>query len=347
MKNKIIAIGIIVVSISIFGSCKKDEMPVLTPPSTGGDTTLNLIAGSESGANAANSAFVDFSTNQITLSERASWDVAFYCGNDFRVTLNYKTAALTVALNKNDLTTVNAADTVGLALDLSYSTTDFAMVDSFSDNLAYTKIAINNVLAENKVHIIQRGKGGGIAARPWYKIRVLKNGAGGYTLQYARITETTFRTLDITKDAEYNFKFISFDNGIVLSEPKKDDWDIQYSSALYKFPMGSEEIPFFFSDIVLINYLAGVQAAEVLNTQFTYENISKANAQSLTYNSSKWAISDKWRTSTSGAMAGVKTDRFYVVKDQIGNYYKLKFISFHNSEGGVRGKPKIAYQLIN
>ncbi len=241
---------------------------------------------------------------------------------------------------------VTATDTVGMSLSLSYSSSDFAMVDSFSGNLAYTKIPVLNIPADNKVYIIQRGTGAGIAAKPWYKIRVLKNGATGYTLQYARITETTFKTMDIVKDNEYNFKFVSFDNGLVLSEPKKDDWDIQYSAAVYKFPMGPEEIPYIFSDLVLINYLGGVQAAQVLNTQFNYNTITLAEAQTLTFSGDRWAIADKWRTSTSSPSAGVKTDRFYVVKDQIDNYYKLKFISFHNTEGGTRGKPKLEYALI-
>ncbi len=41
----------------------------------------------------------------------------------------------------------------------------------------------------------------------------------------------------------------------------------------------------------------------------------------------------------------MKTDRFYVIKDAAGNVYKLRFISFHASDGGVRGYPKIEYKL--
>lgn len=346
MNNKIRAITSVLLIVVLLTACERDQMPPLIPPSTGGDTSFNLIASTESGAYAANSAFIDFSTDKITTSLRAGWDLAFYCGEDFRVGLNYKTAALTKMLNKNNLADVNLADTVGMPLALSYSTSDFALLDSFSGNLAYSKIPVLNVSTDNKVYIVQRGTGAGIAARPWYKIRVLKNGNTGYTLQYARITETTFKTIDIVKDNEYNFKFVSFDNGLVFSEPKKDDWDIQYSAAVYKFPMGPEEIPYIFSDLVMINYLGGVKAAQVLNTQFNYSTISLADAQTLTYSNDRWAIADKWRTSTSSPSAGVKTDRFYVVKDQIDNYYKLKFISFHNTEGGTRGKPKFEYELI-
>ncbi|MFN3381839.1 MAG: HmuY family protein [Runella zeae] len=42
----------------------------------------------------------------------------------------------------------------------------------------------------------------------------------------------------------------------------------------------------------------------------------------------------------------MKTDRFYIIKDPNGNYYKLKFISFHPSEGGTRGRPIIDYKLV-
>jgi len=339
-----ISAGLALLTIS---SCKKDEVIPVIPPSDGKEVTLNLLAGSEAtGDKALNSAFIDFSSDEITISGRADWDLAFYSGSDFRVTLNYKTAALTTAINKNDLTQVTGADTIGLPLSLTYSAADFAKIDSITGDLAYTRIPVNATASDNKVYIIQRGTGAGITARPWYKVRVLRNGQGGYTLQYARITETTFKTIEITKDAQYNFQFVSFDNGIVSVEPKKADWDIQYTAAFDKYPFGDGFIPYFFSDFVLINYLGGTQVSEVLTADHPYTAITLTDATSLTYSGNRLAIADKWRTLTSVASPSVLADRFYVIKDVAGNYYKLKFISFHDKEGGTRGKPEIEYKLI-
>jgi hypothetical protein len=45
--------------------------------------------------------------------------------------------------------------------------------------------------------------------------------------------------------------------------------------------------------------------------------------------------------------AGVKTDRFYVLKDSYGNYYKLRFTKFGTgTDGTERGRPEIEYALL-
>ncbi|MEQ8413220.1 MAG: HmuY family protein [Imperialibacter sp.] len=41
---------------------------------------------------------------------------------------------------------------------------------------------------------------------------------------------------------------------------------------------------------------------------------------------------------------GVYEDRFYIIKDASGNYYKLKFTALMQT--GERGKPQIASELL-
>src|SRR5690606_25113376 len=53
--------------------------------SEGTEIQLNGIAGEEPGSSAANSVFLDLSTNIQTPALRASWDLGFYGGADFRV----------------------------------------------------------------------------------------------------------------------------------------------------------------------------------------------------------------------------------------------------------------------
>jgi hypothetical protein len=201
--------------------------------------------------------------------------------------------------------------------------------------------------ADNKVYIVNRGAAGTLAPaanRGWQKIRVIRNGTG-YTLQYAKINETTFKSITVTKDATFNFKHVSFVNGAVNVEPEKTAWDIEWTLATYK---ANALLPYTYSDFVIINFLGGVTAAEVLTSTVSYAAFAEANLTGVTFLGTRDAIGSNWRVTSpaAGSVAGVKTDRFYVVKDPAGNVYKLKFVSFTNTDSGVRGKPVIEYKLV-
>jgi hypothetical protein len=352
-KKIVIAAGFVTMLIS----CKKDQDPIIViPPSTGAQVQFNGLIGSEPGSAAGNSVFLDLSANKTTAVARNSWDLGFYSGSDFRVVLNNTTSAGAKLLSKNDLLTVGASDTIGLTL----STDQFnplpeqlVYFDDISGNLAGTVIpAISSTDAANNVVIINRGTGGSIAARPWIKLRVLRNANGGYTVQYARITETSFRTLQVPKDPAFHFKFVSFDNGLVDVQPEKDKWDIEWGYSVYQTNFGAGLVPYNFSDLIQVNHLAGVKVkekiyADAATASAAYTAFNKDSVSNTTFVLGRWTIGSSWRTAspTPGA-SGVKKDRFYVIQDAAGNVYKFKCMSFHADEGGVRGKPEFKYELI-
>ncbi|WP_338874476.1 HmuY family protein [Spirosoma sp. SC4-14] len=308
--------------------------------------TALTLDGGPGGSSAINSVFVDLSNNAATSVKRSGWDLGFYSGDDFRVMLNNTTGATAIALNKTDLTQVTATDTTGLALTLGFDPSGLKLVDDVSGDITKTVIpAISATDADNKVYIINRGTGGSTPAKGWIKIRVLRNGTTGYTLQYAGVQETTFKTVSISKDAAYNFKYVSFDSGALVDvEPAKTRWDIEWTGAIYKTSDGTNDIPYYFADQVYINSLAGVTAAEILTSTVSYEAYAESNIATTAFSSDKHVIGANWRATTG--TVGVKTDRFYVIKDAAGNFYKLRFISFASQDGGERGKPTLEFKLV-
>jgi hypothetical protein len=325
----------------VLASCSKDDKITIPPPSDGKTETLNGGAG---GANAANSVFLDLSTDKQDSAKRTAWDLGFYTGTDFRVIINNTTAATAKALNKTDLALVTVADTTGFAdaLALGQGAGTFSIIDDVEGDLTKTVIPVVSATeADNKIYILKPSNGMVAAARDWYKIRIIRNGAN-YKLQYAKLSETTVKTIDIPKDASYNFKYVSLEtNALVNVEPVKANWDIVWTVTTYK---ASPTIPYPYSDYVYINYLGGVQAAEVLTSTVSFDAYAEANIAGTTFSGNKVVIGGNWRNTQPPI--GVKTDRFYVIKDAAGNVYKLRFISFHASDGGVRGYPKIEYKLV-
>lgn len=347
MKNKILFVAFF--SVVFAFSCKKTaDIVVVVPPPT--DGKIMSLSGGSGGGNAANTVFVDMSNARQDSVKRASWDLAFYTGSEFRVLLNQTTGAGAKVTNKTDLAQVTATDTIGLTLStnlLDPQPTDLAYFDDLSGNISQTVIpVISAVDSDNKVIILNRGAAGGIPPRPWIKLRVLRNSNGGYTLHFARITETVIRTVNIPKDAEFNFKFVSLDNmgSLVSVEPEKTSWDFEWTYSIFKTNFGFGDVPYNFADLVAINTLAGVQAAQVMTSTVSYANYGESNVATTTFTSNRWVIGSGWRVTTG--TVGVRTDRFYVIKDPLGNVYKLRFLSFHPSDGGVRGYPVVEYKLV-
>ncbi|WP_083927753.1 HmuY family protein [Niabella aurantiaca] len=354
MLQKAMAVACMILAIA---SCKKDKDPVIIiPPSSG--STLQLDGGT-GGAAAINAVFVDFSADKQTPVLRDSWDLGFYCGSDFKVTINLTNGAAAVAVNKTDINTVTAADfdrdTLRVGLDGMSVVGSFAVIDDTREPNILNKTVIAAVSAndaDNKVYILNR-KGGDASAADanLYKIRILRKG-NGYTLQYAKLAETTFKTLEIDKETDFNFRFASLVSGTIVNvEPAKANWDLVWSWSMYY----TGPFPYAFSDFVAINNIGGAAAFERVYASDeaaadAYAKFNKDSAAQYTFSSRRDAIGTTWRrTAAPGATlpAGVYKTKFYVVRDGSGNLYKLKFLSFTSEDGGTRGKPQIEYTLIH
>lgn len=306
-------------------------------------STLTIDGG---GTAYPNKVFIDLSANRQTPVLRTNWDLGFYSGdaNDFKVILNSSTGMMVKQISKNDLTQVTAADTTGFSTEVAYSSFSpapgqLAYVDYPDGDLNKTAIGlIAATPADNKVFIVNRGSGVGTPApaRGWKKIRILRNASGGYTLQHADIASATFSSIEIPKDNNYFFKYISFENGIVPVEPEKKKWDIVWTYGGYVFNFGGE-VPYLFQDLVFQN--RNVQVAKVLGTTKSYDDFVQADIAGLSFSSSQMTIGSDWRITQP---VSVK-DQYYIVKDGDNNYYKLKFTAVIN---GSRGYPSIAYELV-
>ncbi|MEQ8808296.1 MAG: HmuY family protein, partial [Imperialibacter sp.] len=278
-----------------------------------------------------------------------------YSGADFKVILNSSVTMFAQALEKTDLAEVTASDTIGFAAAMSinaFSTAAFGWIDDPSGDLDKTAIAeISATADENVVYIINRGEAPAAAAgavgesRGWKKIKITQT-AEGYLLQYADMSATTFEEIEIDKVEGQQFVYAHFEDGVVDVEPAKDKWDIAWTGFMNSTNFGSGLIPYYFQDIVLQN-IAGVETAMVLTASKSYESFGSGDIASLEFSESQAVIGSTWRVTggPGGSQPAVHEDRFYIIKDASGNYYKLKFTAL--MQGGERGKPQIAYELLD
>lgn len=314
------------------------------------------------GASYPNKVFIDLSANRQTAMARTGWDLGFAAGNEFRVILNSSNGMMAIATDKNSMAAVTAADTAGLSTRLSLSAVFAAInldpvpdwipnaitwIDDPSGDLTKTALAeISATDADNKVYIVNLGSGPGTPAPDlgWKKIRVLRK-AAGYTLQHADIGATTFSEVTVSKDNKFNFQYVDFEKGSVQVEPQKDKWDISWTAFTNSTNLGTGLVPYYFQDIILQN-TNQVQTVQILTSVISYETFSESNLAALDFGAqSQVKIGANWRSGGGpGSGPAIRTDRFYIIKDQAGNVYKLRFTALTSE--GERGKPKYEYSLV-
>ena len=314
--------------------------------------TASSIVGDGGGATYGNKVFFDLSTNTQTSVPRTKWDLGFYSGaGDFHVVLNSSTAMMAKQVAKNDLNAVTEADTLGFSADVVFNqaaptTTSLGYIDYPDGDLTKTAIAaVSDIATDNKVYIINRGKGIGSPApdRGWKKVRIIKNATGGYTLQHADISASSFTSVDIPKDDAYAFKYISFENGVVEVEPVKGKWDFAWTYFSNVTDFGGGEVPYTFQDVIVQS--SNTAAAKVLTSVKAYEAFAEADIAGLTFLTTQNVIGADWRSGGGPSTApAVRADRFYIIKDADNNYYKVRFTAM--TQNGERGYPAFEYALV-
>ncbi|MFT3795377.1 HmuY family protein [Flavobacterium sp.] len=323
-------------------------------PSLG--TTLEPEIG---GPNQGDQVFVDLSTEITTKARRDSWDLGFYSGDQFRVTINGSIYMAARNLNVTNIDAVNQASVQAFQNQVTIGTFDPEnenYIDAPTGLIEETAIdAISENNDDNKVYLVNLGYKVGTTTPPqgsvavtgdprgWKKIRILRSG-DNYILQYANLNSTTHTEVVIPKSPNYNFTFFSFTTqNIVSVEPQKTNWDLSFT-VFTNVILGAGS--YGYSDFVLNNLKAGVKAYRVNianpGNSDEFDDFKLRDVNPNNFANDQRVIGADWRDVFSGTAFA---DRFYVLKDLDGNHYKIRMLGFL-SENGVRGYPKFEYKLI-
>ena len=213
-----------------------------------------------------NQVFVDLSSQKQTKVKKDSWNLGFYNGEEFRVTLN---GAIYMRAAKSTFTDINAVSES--KTDIIELKKNIKLIDRATGDITETAIdEISENDEENKVYLLEitgatprpgsETKGGGLK-----KIRILRKG-NDYELRYADINDTTFKSVTISKNTDYNFTCFSFDEGkVVTVAPEKEKWDLKFT--VFTNQIGKDgRYPYSFADFVVTNLKGGAISYKVRRT---------------------------------------------------------------------------------
>ena len=307
------------------------------------------------GPNEPNQVYVDLSSNKETVVRRDVWDLGFYGGEEFRVTINGSLYMAVSALTNTDINSVNSLSIAALQPLVAVGTFDpenKVYVDGPNGNILETAISeISEDDFKNPVYLLNLGveigttqpNTGSVAiageSRGWKKIRILRDG-NGYILQYADLDATTYNEISISKDADFNFSFFSFKtNKIVNVEPPKLQWDISFTVFTNIIAQAGS---YGFSDFSLHNRKGGVTSYSLVDNTISYKNFTATNVNETLFQESQIVIGSSWRNVFDRT---VNSNIYYVLKDANNNYFKIRFLDLTN-ENGERGFPRFEYTLL-
>ena len=198
-----------------------------------------------------------------------------------------------------------------------------------------------NPVYPKKVYIIDLGSDNNGTPYGFRKITFDAFENDRYSIHFSNLDGSDNNTFQISTDPDRSFTLFSFSNGgsIVPVQPINSEWDLcftQYSTIL--FDDNNVATPYLVRGV----YLNMAGTTTVHDTINSFYDITAADVNKYTFSSSQDEIGYGWKDFKDDSYK-INPDIFYIIKDQKGEYYKLKFAGYYN-KSGQKGFP--SFQCI-
>lgn len=226
---------------------------------------------------------------------------------------------------------------------------DTMIYDDSNGNLKNTAIGnwadftnTDNPVFPKKVYIIDLGSDNNGDLYGFKKVVFDHFANDTYFIHFSNLDGSDEHDFQVGTDPKRTYTLFSFKNGgsIASVQPVNSDWDLcftQYSTILYDD--NNVATPYLVRGVYL-NPEGTTAASDTINS---FYNMTPGDVDNYTLSSSQDAIGYLWKDYKNDSYK-INPDIFYVIKDQRGEYYKLKFAGYYN-KSGARGYP--SFQINN
>ena len=308
----------------VLQGCIREEAPVL--PHAAGDVVSRSIALS---SDYRSQVFYNLEKDSsISRNLKTDWDVSFDVSDTegSKIYLNqakYMFAWKTDKTNLEDL-----KDTVGFGKNRAWDA---------SNNTDTLGIGLTKGV--NNAYWIDRGLNEFGDPLEFIRFKIISVSKDRYTFQIFRLGAKTPEQYDIQRDTNYNRVYFSFEtNRAVKVEPKKTDWDLEFTQYMYTFR--DPYTPYLVVGVLLNPH----NTQGVADSSLTFEKIDRNVAQSLKLMPKIDVIGYNWKEYT-GNIFRIQLRYNYIIQDQKGFLYKMRFVDFYDSRG-TKGTPKFEFQKL-
>lgn len=266
------------------------------------------------------------------------WDLGFELnGTGHHIILNSSRFMHAGNTGSTDFTgiTSNVSDT--LVFDDSNGDLNKTAIGNWAD---FTDPA--NPVFPKKVYIIDLGSDNNGISYGFKKVVFDHFVNNTYSIRFSNIDGTDEHNFDVATDSKRSFTLFSFRNGGIITpvQPINSDWDLcftQYSTIL--FDNNNVATPYLVRGV----YLNPEGTTAVSDTINSYFGTTINDVNNYTFSPAQDAIGYLWKDYKNDSYK-INPKIFYLIRDQTGVYYKLKFTGFY-STAGARGYP--SFQVAN
>lgn len=304
-------------------SCLKEEIPI--PPHEQGDLIMGQV---ELGATYGLQIYYDLGTNSIVkTNHKTDWDLAFECDTEgWHVVLNSSLAMAAADMGGLDFDQVT--ETSGAEWKWDHQTGD---LDS---------TAIGDYRGGDHIYIIDRGYDE-MGTQLGYKKIILSYTNGVYEIKSANLDGTEEQTTSVSKDASIHFQAFSFNSHSAVDiEPEKTSWDLLFTQYTHVFQ--NPTMPYLVTGVLLNRHETSCAEDDLTS----FDDINLENVTDFDFITDLNTIGYDWKSYDGGSgQFTIVADRNYIINDNIGLYYKLRFIDYYN-DLGEKGAPKFEIQSL-
>lgn len=313
-------IVLVLVLLLLSSSCLKKEIPVAFERNESIQTAQVEMA-----SNYKYQVYFNLEENRVVgRNEKTAWDCAYHLSDDGKAYLLLNSAKAMYGAAYANVAFEQLTDTSGFA-QLKHK-------DHESGALEKTALGMLEV---GSVYLIDRGVSETGAKLGFRKIEIVEINPTSIQVKFALLDNSQTQVIQLNHDPEYNAVFFHFDGGKILEiEPKKNTWDLVFTQYFITFE--EEHI-----DYLVVGCLQNRFQTQATSVSTGFNALSFDEVQQLSLSYQLNAIGYNWKT-FNGSGYLIDTEKNFIVQDQKGLYYNLRFIDFYN-EQGEKGCPKFEY----
>lgn len=186
--------------------------------------------------------------------------------------------------------------------------------------------------SKNEVFVVNRGFDERGENLGFFKMMVQSANSSSYVLRVATLDNSLDTTISITKDESKNRIHFSFEVlNVVDIEPISTDWHLHFTQYTdYDITDDGDTIPYLVRGALINPNTCSVAKLETAD----YEAITADDVQNLNFSGDENAIGYDWKSfSLDTGIYSVLPDVVYIIKEQSGLMYKLRFVEYYNDAG--------------
>jgi hypothetical protein len=313
--------------------CIRAEDPVL-PHVVGNAMTRSIALASDY----RSQVFYNLDKDSIVQrSVKTDWDVAFDASDLQSPATGSNTGGSKIYLNQakymfawrtNKVELEDLKDTIGFFKNRRWDASN--NLDTF---------AIGAAKAQSNAYWIDRGLNDFGDPLDFIRFKIISASKEKYVFKVLRQGATSAEQYEIPRDTAYNRVYFSFEtNKVVYPEPKKTEWDLQFTQYMHTFK--DPYTPYLVVGVLLNPH----NTQGVADSSLTFSKIDRTVAQNLKLTPQSDVIGYNWKAFT-GNIFKIQLSYNYIVRDQLNYYWKLRFIDFYDNRG-TKGTPKFEFQRL-